>query len=273
MKYFFLSIIILFISLNSEAQIDSEGQWDAYMASYEDGKPGSTILRMDLIQEAPIKAYSKVLITGVTYDSTRTDGFPDGETLEILYKINEELEAFLKKHYEVVLVGSFTCDFQRVNYFYLKTDKGLEKKLKKFYKTNFPDFKPYINIKEDAGWDTYIKFIYPNEATLEYMSDMKVVRALVEAGDELEEKRRVDHWLWFETEAQVQSFIKKVEAIGYTLEGYGKGEKEESLYSVQIWKNQLPAINSIYEITSRLRSIAGEDNGTYDGWETFVVKK
>jgi uncharacterized protein (TIGR01619 family) len=272
MKHFLLSIII-FISFNLSAQLDTEERWDAYMATYEGGKPGTTILRMDLIEKAPVKGYEKVLITGVYYDSTREDGFPDLEILETLYKLNDELEKFLNKHYEAMPVGSFTHDFERLSYFYIKTDKALEKKLKKFYKTNFPDFKPYIKIKEDPQWKAYTYFLYPNEETLEYMSDRSVVNTLIEAGDALKEERRVDHWLWFDTEEEVKTFIKKTEAIGYQLEGYGKMEAGEKNYSVQIWRSELPDLDSIYGITSKLREIAKEDNGTYDGWETFIVKE
>lgn len=266
-----LTIFMLFS--NANAQITEEGAWDAYMASYGEGKAGSTVLRMDLIEAAPFKEYPKVLITGVAYESPREDGFPDEKTFEILYEINDQLEAFLTKEFEVVHVGSFTCDNERLCYFYIKDDKRLEQKLKRFYKTNFPDFKSYINIKEDPTWETYTRFLYPNEETLSYMYDMSVVRALIEAGDELTEQRRVDHWLWFEKEEDLKAFIPKAEAIGYTVEGFKKVEEKENLYSIQIWKEELPDQNTIYSITSNLRTLAKACNGDYDGWETFVVKK
>lgn len=273
MKGFFMLVIMLFLGFNSIAQIGSEGEWDTYIANYEGEKPGSTILRMDLIEKAPIKGYGKVLITGVSYNSTRDDGFPDNEALGNLYEVNEELEVFLNEDYEAILVGSFTQDYKRLNYFYIKTDIGLERALVKFYSINFPKSKFHIDIIEDPQWGTYVNFLYPNEAILEYISDRRVVETLIEAGDPLTEIRRVDHWLWFEKEEEVQSFIKKVELIGYKLEGYNKVESVESLYSVKIWKKELPDLDSIYEITTNLRKIAKEDNGTYDGWETFIVKE
>lgn len=273
MNYILTLIAVLFLFSNTSAQIDTEGIWDTYMANYGEGKIGSTVLRMDLIDGVPFKEYSKVLITGVTYESSRDDGFPDEKTFEVLYEINDQLEAFLIKESRAVHVGSFTCDNERLCYFYIKNDQKLEKKLKRFYKTKFPDFKPYINIKEDLTWETYTKFLYPNEETLHYMYDMSVVRALMEGGDELNEKRRVDHWLWFKKEEDLKAFIPKSEAIGYTMEGFKKVEEKENLYSLQIWKEELPDQNTIYSITSKLRALAKECNGEYDGWETFIIKK
>ena len=77
MKKLLTLILVLFINF-SFSQEDVEN-WQTYMASYEGGKPGSTTVRMDLIDSAPISGYNYVLVTGITYESEREDGFPKGD--------------------------------------------------------------------------------------------------------------------------------------------------------------------------------------------------
>ena len=74
--------------MNSQSTVE---QWDSYMSNYENGKPGSTTLRMDLIEKSPIKELQYVLVTGITYETNREDGFPDSNIFPILHKIGDEL--------------------------------------------------------------------------------------------------------------------------------------------------------------------------------------
>ncbi len=48
-------ITSIFILVFSAASIHAQETWDHYLATYEDGLSGSTTLRMDLIDEAPMK--------------------------------------------------------------------------------------------------------------------------------------------------------------------------------------------------------------------------
>ncbi len=72
----------------------SEGNWSTYMATYEENIPGSTTLRMDLINDAPNKDFPFVLVTGVTFKTNRKDGFPEGDTFEKLYEIEDKRAQF-----------------------------------------------------------------------------------------------------------------------------------------------------------------------------------
>lgn len=107
---------------------------------------------------------------------------------------------------------------------------------------------------------------------MDYMSNMKVIQALHDAGDALTKERRIDHWLFFNNEAKLKECIPEFEKLGYTIEGYKKVEEKENLYSIQIWKDGLPDIDNISIETSKLKELAKKYNGDYDGWETFFIK-
>ena len=270
MKSLLQSIFILIIgTMNLLAQNEN---WDSYIATYEDGNPGSTTLRMDLIQEAPFQHLPNVLVTGLKYETSRDDGFPENETFKVLHKVGDELIKLISDATECILAGSFMYNGERLEYFYIENEEGLKEKIEKFYQYNYPDYQYYLNIKEDKNWEYYTEFLYPNDETLNYMADQSVIRNLIEAGDPLTKKRRVDHWLYFSTELNMKKCMEEVEKNGFMIQSAGLNDETELPYELQMWKVDNVDIESIYSNTSKLREIVKKYRGEYDGWETTVEK-
>lgn len=265
--------IFIFLLANHVIGQTSNEQWGTYIAIYKNEIPGSTTIRMDLINDSPIESLDHVLVTGITYETSREDGLPEGETFALLHEIADELNELISKETNALLVGSFTHNKERLEYYYLKEPKGLKEKLDTFYKTKYPNTKYYINIKEDNGWSYYNDFLYPNEETRNYMGDQSVVSNLEEAGDKLTKKRRVSHWLYFSTQKDLKNCKIELLKMDFNIQNSGVNKKSTLPYELQIWRIDLVDINSIYPITSSLRKIAKENHGEYDGWETSVEKE
>jgi len=248
-----------------------EEHWENYIASYDNNMSGSTTVRMDLINFAPIPNYQYVLVTGITYESAREDGFPKSEeTFKLVQNVGDDLIKLLDKNYSFIHVGSFMFNFERLEYFYLKSTDGLNELLENFYKSNYPNNKYYINIKKDLEWEYYTDFLYPNDDTLNYISDQKVVNQLIENGDKLTKERRIDHWIYFSNSDNMKQFKVEVEKIGFTIEYSGKNDQTDLPFEIRIYRIDKVDIDSIFPITNRLRKLAKEYNGDYDGWETSV---
>ncbi|CAM1341935.1 DUF695 domain-containing protein [Tenacibaculum amylolyticum] len=265
-------LVILFVSSLTTAQNLNES-WDTYIASYENDKPGSTTLRMDLYDLAPIKSFNYVLVTGITYKTSRNDGFPEKETLKLLYKAADAVTEIIKKETESISVGSFTHDKERLEYFYIKTPKNVASKIEQFYKDNYPKYKFYLNIKEDKKWKYYLDFLYPNEEIKNYMADLSVLRNLQEAGDNLTKARRVDHWLYFSDKSKLKECKEELIKSNFTIQDTTIDNKRNLTYGLQVWRIDNVDINSIYPITKGLRTLAKKYSGEYDGWETSVEKE
>lgn len=248
----------------------SSERWDSYVATYEDGNPGSTTLRMDLIENAPLKGYDYVVVTGLSYETSRDDGFPEPQTFPTLHKLADELASIIGSKTDYLIVGSFMFNRERLEYFYVKNIGDLEATLKNHYAKTYPNQEYYLNIKEDKNWSYYSEFLYPNEETLNYMADQSVVRNLIEAGDSLEKERRVDHWIYFSKEKDMNSFKSQIKELGFQVQYAGVNEETELPFELQIWKIDFVDIKSIYTVTSELRSLSMLYKGQYDGWETSV---
>ena len=140
------------------------------------------------------------------------------------------------------------------------------------YESKHKDYKYYINIRQDKEWEAYTKFLYPTEQIQEYMSNQKVLNQLQKAGDNLSKKRQVDHWIYFATKESRKLFINYSENIGFKIEKQAKTKDPNLPYKLQISRIDLVDIESISQLTMKLRRKAKELGGDYDGRETFVIK-
>lgn len=261
-------LIYSFIILNiSKAQ---EGNWDVYLAQYENG-PGSITLNMDLIVTAPKNDLPYILVTGVEFENCREDGFPNSDEFEKLYMISDGILELLKDRVKFELAGTFTHQCERLDYVYLSDTLNIRETLTNTYKSKYGDYKFYINLKDDKNWEAYTKFLYPNEVTLEYMSNQKVLTQLQKAGDNLSKERQIDHWIYFVKKSDRTLYEKYVTELGFKIENRGKIKNANQPFKLQISRSDFVYPESINKITLELRKKALEYNGDYDGWETFVI--
>ena len=268
-KQYALLLALFLYSLPSIAQEDS---WDVYMAQYEKG-PGSTMINMALKGKAPVKEFPFLLKTGVRVIECNGDGLPSEAEFDKLYKMSEKIRTAIDAAVKNKSAGTFSYQCERVDYYYIKDTGSVRKIIESAYKSNFPGYKYSITIREDKNWAAYLEFLYPNAATLEYMSDQKVVLNLVKAGDDLSKPRQVDHWLYFKTEADRNKFILYSSKENFKVESKKYANDAALHYQLQISRTDKVDLGSITKITSVIRKKALELNGDYDGWETFVIKE
>jgi Family of unknown function (DUF695)/Regulator of ribonuclease activity B len=266
-KYVILSIL-LFSRLVSFSQADN---WEVYLAEYEKGV-GSTVVNMSLVSKAPLKPFSYLLKTGVKLLHCKLDGLPEHEEFDMLYKIADEQKAIIDATTKNKAAGTFSYQCERTDYYYITDTGNIRKLLEAAYQKKFANYSYSIIIKPDENWDAYLKFLYPNEETLAYMGDEKVIRGLQDAGDDLSKPRQVDHWLYFKTEADRNLFTSYAIKEKYKIESKEFVKDAALKYQLQISRIDKVDIASINPVTTALTKKAKELNGTYDGWETFVIK-
>lgn len=263
--------LLLFLILGLANTVFAQREeWDVYLASYN-GKPGSTVINMGLKSDAPLAKFPYVLVTGVRYTNCLEDGFPGEGELDRLHIISDSLDAALEPAFNVKKAGTFTNNCERLQYYYLSDTMGVRNKLQQLYASVFGGYETNINIKVDREWTYYLEFLYPNETIREYMSNQKVLDALLKAGDNLEAARKVDHWAYFKTTKDLDCFQATVKAMGFEIEESGKNKKSPMPFRLQFSRNDKIDLSSISAITTDLRKKAAGCFGDYDGWETFVI--
>lgn len=265
--FLFVLLLLSFTSLLAQQE-----NWDTYMAQYEN-KPASIALNLSLKSTAPVKTLPFLLTTGVSFRNCDSIGMPYKREFNNLYRIADSVQATVNSLVNNKLVGSFTYLCQRFDYFYVNDTTGLRQKLNALYQTKFNQYIPYINIKEEHSWTTYLKFLYPNEATMEFMQNQKLVTALQKGGDKLIKARPIDHWFYFKTELDRTCFTAYAIKQQYKIIAKEKNAKlVKAPLKLHISRNDKVDAISISKITLELKKQAKLCNGEYDGWETVVVK-
>jgi Family of unknown function (DUF695)/Regulator of ribonuclease activity B len=268
-KNFTILLGLLMQSLFSFSQAEN---WDVYMAQYEKGV-GSTLINMSLKQYAPIKQFPYLLKTGVKLINCTENGLPSKEEFETLYQISDRMKLLIDSNSKNKSTGTFSYKCERTDYYYLNDTTGIRKILELAYQKYFPKYQSSIAIRNDENWEAYLTFLYPNEETNEYMTNEKVIRNLTKEGDNLSKPRQVDHWLYFNTEADRNKFISYAVKEKYKVESKKFVKEAKLKYQLQLSKIDIVEIGYISKITIELRKKAKALNGQYDGWETFVVRE
>jgi len=266
-------ILIIFFTSNCLKAQNTKEKWDSYISIFEDKKPGSITLRMDLITIAPLKKKPFILVTGLNYNSNRKDGLPEDETFEKLDKIEQELSKFLNKNCKNIIVGSFIHNYELLNYFYIEPNSNIKNKLQKFYSTKYPKYKYYINIKEDKSWSYYKDFLYPNEETKSYMDAQSILKKINESKDNFSPQKKIEYWISFENKKDFKNFKLEIIKQGFKIEKTEVSSKNSPTFKLKIWKNSKADINSIYPIISELKEMAKNFNGKYEEQDIFSTKK
>ena len=164
------SIVLLVLCSAAGATTPStsgSNKWWTYIAEY-DGKPGSTRVDMGLRDEAPLTSLPTLVIFGVKYDRKPETEFPTDAALD---KLNAESDGLIAAVLSVqvgIYVGTFTHSGEQLHYVYARSAEGTEAAFLQALTKNCPTCIPVYRTRADAAWNAYLKFLYPNQATLEH---------------------------------------------------------------------------------------------------------
>jgi len=264
-------LILAVLSLFSVSAFSQEDHWEVYLAQYEKGA-GSTLVNMSLKDEDSMRQYPYLLKVGVKLLQCSAEGLPTEEEFKTLHAIGDKVKAGMDWLGKNMQAGTFSYQCKRTDYYYIRDTTYSRKYLAATFKKYFPQYEYFIEIQADTNWDAYLTFLYPNEETMEYIENEKVIMNLTKAGDDLSKPRQVDHWLYFKTEAGRGSFLEYALQEKYKVESKEFIEKSALHYQLHLSRTDKVDIASISAVTIQLRKKAKEFNGDYDGWETFVIK-
>ena len=147
--------------------VSKSDKWWTYIADY-DGKPGSTRVDMALRDEAPLSTLPTLVVFGNKYEQKPETGFPTDEALERLNANSDRLIQAVLNTQTSVYVGTFTHNGEQVHYVYARTAEGVENAFRKALAESCPKCEAVYRTRPDPNWNAYLKFLYPNQATLQH---------------------------------------------------------------------------------------------------------
>jgi hypothetical protein len=243
--------------------------WDFYFLRVED-KPASIFVDLGIAAEAPIRSLPVMAYLRVYMKAPRPDGLSSREEFEALKAIEDSIEGGLTDDGETLYVGRNTSDGCRDFYFYMAAPAGWSERVTRFMQL-FAGYEFDAGHRDDLAWQTYLEFLYPAEAERERIKNRRVCDALEQHGDALTQSREIDHWAYFPNPSARAAFLERAQRLGFRLRSMSEPAKAGDQYGVRLYRTDVPARDSIDDVTTPLSQLATELGGEYDGWETQVI--
>lgn len=245
--------------------------WDFYFTDIE-GSPASVFVNLGLNRILPVESNPEVLTFLIEMLNPADNGFSSKAESETLFEIEDKITPVLIGN-GAIFAGRMTYDGSRILYYYLKNSKGAKKLIDNIMK-DFGDYRYSVEIENDPEWEKYSDYLYPHGYELHSIMNRHIVENLIEKGDDTEEARAVDHFIYFEAEDDRQSFIDEVLKMGFEVKGMDRSDdNNEHPLSLKISRIDPVTYNDVTDYTSLLYDIAEDNNGIYDGWETMMLSK
>lgn len=234
----------------------------------------SIVIDLDVTEEVNIKKYKWLFSVKITIQHPTEIGNPGEQEDEKIGEWEYDLMEKLNDE-DIIQVGRLTTNGTREFFYYAKKEKHgsiIDKHALAIFDKNGYETEITV-IEEEEPWSFYAEFLYPDEYQFQQMSNRELIELLENENDDLEEPRKVEHWIEFETLDNLKAFKQEIQKEGFIIESYEKERNEEDTYSITISRVDGVDYHIIDGVTDTIMSVAQEHNGIYDGWESPVVLK
>jgi len=263
-----------FLITNDMQNIQIPENWTVYIGRVEDN-PAVFRLNLGLEEIAPITQYPQSVRLTFELKEPDENGFSNNRERDFLYTIEDE-EVMPLLNESDILAGIVTYQGTITWYFYTENTSGLEKRLQSVV-TKHPDYSIQIKTTDDTDWKIYFEFLFPNIYEMQSIHNSNLQEHCEEAGDHTDQERPIEHWLYFQTEKDMNSAITKAESLGFLVYNRGKIEPEEGEdpnedLGYRLILSKVNSVDNIDPDTWDLIDLVLDTHGEYDGWETVLVK-
>lgn len=245
--------------------------WNFYMDELDEHL-ASIVVDLDVSEEVNIKKYKWLFSVTIAIKKPTELGFPEEHEDELLGEWEYDLMERLNDE-EIIQVGRLTTNGTREFFYYAKKEKHSkiidQHALAIFDKNGYKI--ELSGIEEEEPWSFYYEFLYPNTYHFQHMSNRELVELLEKEKDQLEEPRKIEHWIEFETLDDLKAFEQDIQNENFKTEYVEPERNEDGSYSITISREDGVDYPIIDGVTDLIIEIAQKHNGEYDGWESPVI--
>ncbi len=267
MKIFLLSSILLFFSLNVQAQDD----WENYIVKKD---KGPLAISVNMKYEYARPGYKYLLVVGTHTTKCFKNGYPTEKGLENMYAFSDSIANIVDGLTKNRLAGIITYQCSGFDIFYVKDTTNLRKTILTQIEKNFSGAKTYLEIERDKKWRYYHESLYPADVSDESYMNNELLAGLVYNGDNLIEPRNVRHWFYFKNEKKRKKFIAKIRTLDFAIDSV-KFNRNRDYYHYELQVSRKDSIHpkAISKLTKTLIGFANLLYAEYDGWSAGLIKE
>lgn len=199
--------VLLICSCCSATGQDAFNDWDTYVTSLNGRTPVSVMVNLALVQKNAQRSRPFAIILRTKVHFPDAQGQPGQEEMIELDSMENHLEHGLRDHIGAVYAGRFTQRGLREFYFYGLDTMDYLRPVREAM-AQHPGYDWLCQAKYDKDWTNYQQVLYPSPRDLERIQDRRLVDQLVRKGDPLKVARPVDHYFYFKTKSERESFLR-----------------------------------------------------------------
>lgn len=238
--------------------------WSSYFARME-GSPISIAVDLGLHGQVPLSDKPAAYTVAVALRDPDEHGMTGEGEYRALQAIEDELASALEPH-GIIEVGRVTGRGMRTFHYYgprLEHADKLVGEVMNFH----AEYRYRALCAEDPSWTIYTSYLYPDENQLAFANDMKALQSLLDAGDDFERPRPIEHTITFDDTEKTETFARAMAGHGYDIV-----VEHQPLHAVHCSKNDTVDPFKITEMRTALTTLAEEFGGTYSGWATAIQR-
>jgi regulator of RNase E activity RraB len=240
----------------------------------EGNEPMMIFMNTGLKETAPLAGFSRLIaVIFNMYSLWDAAANSSKGAQDLFYSLEDKLMRRLQDSKLAVYVGRISVQNKMELYFYADESKDWEPKLSEIM-VDFPSFRYYTSVKEDADWSFYREEMYPKPLEEQWMRNAKISYALNQHGDRADIVRVVEHWLHFTSKVGMDEVKGKARELGYHIVNAEKDTSKKMYpYVLQLSKRHALDLPTINEVTKELFILTDKAGGVYDGWGTKLKLK
>lgn len=204
----------------------------------------------------------------LAFKQPRSDGMPGNDEFPRLKSFEDALQNLAQQH-ESVYVGRITVDGHRHFYIYTTdSEEAWSAQLDALGQSN--GYELAFDLKPDEQRKGYWDDLFPTDDDWQVINDLRVIETVEKHGDDGTASRCIEHWAYFLSAADAETFAQWVNERGYR--SATTSLEDNRKHSVRFSHTGTLRLQDITSHTIALRRKASELGGDYDGWETPVCK-
>lgn len=216
-------------------------------------------VELDLIEESPQEERPWLLWLFVKADSVT----------ESLEAFTQDLISALHTSIDAVFAGRVMKEGWAEFYFYAPQSKRFEN-VSSDIMTQHGGYIYERGSSRDGKWEMYSDNLFPDAYGLLSIQNRHTIAALLEASDDLNIPREVEHYLFFQTKTSMERAVSGLASHGYTVKEYVNDDESDYSYGVVLVKTESITPEIIEETTTSLYESAIQEHGIYEGWSTVL---
>jgi regulator of RNase E activity RraB len=237
--------------------------WSSYFARME-GAPISIAVDLALKDQAPRADKPAAYTVAVALRQPDEHGMTTEGEYRTLQQIEEELAAALEPE-GIIEVGRVTGRGMRTFHYYgpeIEDVAGMVGDVMAMH----AEYKYRALAAADPTWSIYSAYLYPDDHQLAFANDMKALQALLDAGDDFDRPRPIEHTITFDDADKRDVFARAMADHGYEV------AVDSKINAVRCSKRDTIDPFKITEMRTALTTLAEEFGGFYSGWATVVQR-